>query len=71
MPFAATQMGLEIILLHEVNQKDTIMYHSHVESQMNLSMKQTHRLMVAKGEGGSEGEMEWEFGVSKYKPQNG
>ena len=37
-------------------------------TQMNLStkQKQTHGLVVAKGEGVGE-EMEWEFGVSKRK----
>ena len=41
-------------------------------AQMNLSTKQEHtqtwyRLVVAKGEGGGSG-MDWEFGVSRYKP---
>ena len=50
MPFAATWMNLEIIILSEVNQtKTNIWYHLQVESkkkiQMNLFTKQkyTHR----------------------------
>ena len=53
MPFVATQMDLEIIILSEVNQRKTniIWYHLYVEPkkkmiQMNLfaKQKQTHRL---------------------------
>ena len=51
MPFAATWMDLEIIILSEVRQRKTniIWYHLYVESkkmiQMNLftKQKQTHR----------------------------
>ena len=51
MPFAATWMDLEVIILSEVSQRKTniIWYHLHVESkkmtQMNLftKRKQTHR----------------------------
>ena len=56
MPFAATWMDLEIIILSEVSQKEKGKYHmiSFMWTQMKLSMKQTHRLVVAKvglGEG--------------------
>ena len=51
MPFAATWMDLEIIILSEVSQRETnfIWYHLYVESkkmiQMNLftKQKQTHK----------------------------
>ena len=54
MPFAATWMDLEIIILSEVSQRKTniMWYHSCVESnlkmiQMNLfiKQKQTHKLL--------------------------
>ena len=79
MPFAATWMDLEMIILSEVGQTktDTICYHLYVESkemtQINSfvkqkQMKQTHienKFVIASGEVG--GGMEWEFGVSRYK----
>ena len=44
MPFAATWMDLEIVILSEVRQRKTNRYHLYVESkkrlQMNLSTKQ-------------------------------
>ena len=52
MPFAATQMQLEILILSAISQKETDKYYmiSHMwnlkyEAQMNLStkQKQTHR----------------------------
>ena len=49
MPFVATWMGLEFIILSEVNQRKTniIWYPLHMESkkmlQMNLFTKQLHR----------------------------
>ncbi|XDA82129.1 hypothetical protein R6Z07F_012049 [Ovis aries] len=65
MPFAATWMQLEIIILSEVRERQIPWYHLHVEfknrTQMNLSMKQKknqgHReqLVTAKGEGVEEG----------------
>ena len=61
MPFSATQIDLEIIILSEVNQRktNTTWYHIHGKLkmiQMNLfiKQKQTHRLrnkhMVTEGE---------------------
>ena len=52
MPFAATWMGLESVIISEVRQKKTniVLYHLYVQSkkmiQMNLftKQKQTHRL---------------------------
>ena len=49
MPFTATWMDLEIIVLSEISQTkaNIICYHFHVESkkmiQINLFTKQTHR----------------------------
>ena len=34
---------------------------------MSTKQKQSHRLMVAKGEGGLWGGKEWEVGISIYK----
>ena len=60
MPFAATWMDLEIIILSEVSQTEKDKYHLYVESkkmiQMNLFTKQKwltdieNTLMVTKGE---------------------
>ena len=79
MPFAATWMDLEIIILSEVNQTEKDKYHmiplicgiSNM-TQMSLStkQKQTHRRREqtcgCQG-GGSGGEMDWEFGISRCK----
>ena len=53
MPFAATCMNIEIIILSEVNQTKTniIQYHLHVESNKNdtenlfIKQKQTQRFL--------------------------
>ena len=70
MPFAATWMDLEIIILSEVSQTKTniIWYHLYVESKNStneLIYKQKHtvienKLMVTKGEGG----INWEWGLT-------
>ena len=79
MPFAATQMDLEIIILTEVSQKEKDKYHMislicGIENmtQMNISakQKQTHRHREQTGgcqgeEGG--GEKDWEFEISRCK----
>ena len=63
MPFSATWMDLDIIIVSEVSQRKTsiIWYHLYVESKKMIQMKlftkqkQTHRLrkqfMVTKGKG--------------------
>ena len=69
MPFVATWMDLEIIILSEVRQKKTniICYHLYVESkkmiQMNLFTKHKHsqtqktNLWLSKGKGWGRGKL--------------
>ena len=79
MPFAATLMDLESIILNEVRKIKTdiihIWYHLYVESKIwhkwtSMEQKQTHRhrdrFVVGKGEG-DRGGMNWEFGISRCK----
>ena len=78
MPFAATWMQLEIIILSEVSQKETntIWYHLYVESKIwhkwtylpnrNRLTHTENRSVVTKGEGVGGG-MDWEFGISRCK----
>ena len=76
MPFAATWMDLEIIILSEVSQKEKDKYHD-ITYRWNLQydtnetiyeiknriMDIENRLMVAKGKRGKD----WEFEVSRCK----
>ena len=67
MPFAATWMELEALIVSEVSQKEKDKYHTislisgiYYMAQMNLSTKKKYmdlekRLVVAKGEGEEEG----------------
>ena len=78
MPFAATWMDLENIILSEVSQTktNTICYHLYVESKIrhkwtylwnrNRPTDIENRLVVAKGEGAG-GQMKWELGISRYE----
>ena len=53
MPFAATWIDLEIIILSEVRQRqtNTIWYHLYVKSLDKFRLTDTeHRFMAAKGE---------------------
>ena len=75
MPFAATWMDLEIVILNEVSQTEKENYHmiSYVQNlkkmiQMNLftKRKQTHRLrewIYGRGKGGGR---DREFGIDIY-----
>ena len=78
MPFAATWMQLEIIILNEVRRRrtNTIWYHLYVESKLwhkwtylqkgNRCTDTENRLLVPRGkEGGSK--IDWGFGVSRCK----
>lgn len=76
LPFAATRINLEIIILGKVGQKEkdkTIRYLLDVEFkiphkrayQQNRLMHGGNRLIVAEGVG--RGRMDWEFGVSRCK----
>ena len=78
MPFAATWMKLETLILSEVCQKEKDKYHmvSLMESNIwhkriylqnrNKLMNMEYRLEVAKEYAGRSG-MDWEFGVSRCK----
>ena len=77
MPFAATWMQLEIIILSKSERERWTPYHLHVESeiwQMNLStkMKQIHRRreQTSDCQGAGEGRIHREFGISGCKLLN-
>ena len=77
MPFAATWMQLEVIILSEISQKEK--YHIislicgiYNMPQMNLSMKEKqnhgHREQTGSCQGGGGGEgKDWEFGVGRCR----
>ena len=77
MPFAATWMDLEIIILSEVSQtKTNIWHHLYVESNFKKWYKWTYlqnrnrltdienKLMVTKGETGGGGGINQELGMN-------
>ena len=71
MPFAATWMDLEIVILSEDTQRE-IWYHLHVESkkmvQINLftKQKQTHRKQTYGYQEGRVDRRDGEFGIYMY-----
>ena len=79
MPFAATWMQIEIIILSEVSQKqkDKYYYISFIcgfynTTQMNLSMKQKQNCRRREQTGGCQGGgggrgMDWVFAISRCK----
>ena len=77
MPFAATWLELETLILSEVSQKEKHKYHmiSHIchliySTNKPFHKKETHRLgegTCGSQEGGGESGMDWEFGVNRYK----
>ena len=78
MPFVATWMDLEIIILSEVSQRKTniIWYHLYVGSKKwykwtdlqnrNRLIDIENKLMVTKGERRGWGGINQEFGINKY-----
>ena len=76
MPFAATWMNLEIIILNEVHQTEKDKYHMILLTrgllkkniQMNVSKNQNpiYRVnMITRGEGRG-GRIYWDFGIDMY-----
>ena len=78
IPFAATWMQLEILILSDVSQKQKYKYHmislvcgnlQYGTNNLTTQHKETngHREQTCcQGGGGGRG-MDWEFGVSEYK----
>ena len=68
MPFAATWMKLEIIILSEVSQKQKDKYHMNFSTKQKQTQRQREQtwLVVAKV-GGTSGGMDCEFGISRCK----
>ena len=69
MPFAATWMDLEIIILSEVSQTEKDKYHNAITYTNELiyetdSQTQGTDLWLPGGGGGG---MDWEFGISRCK----
>ena len=74
MPFAATWMELETLILSEVSQKEKDKYHmiSLISGIYGTNepfyRKETHGLGEQTCQGGGEGSgMDWEFGVNRCK----
>ena len=74
MPFAATSMNLEIIILSEINQSRRLIYNiAYVQNLKNMmqmtlftKQKQTqNKFMVIRSERYGRG-VDWEFGIDMY-----
>ena len=75
MPFAATWMGPEVIILREVRQKEKdkchMIYHVYVESKVQhkgtyLRNSHGYREQTCSCQGGT-GRKNWEFGISRCR----
>ena len=77
MPFAATWLGLEMIILSEVSQREKDKYHMtslrcrfYITAQMNLTYKTETDLQTQEQTCGCQGEcgggLDWEFRISRY-----
>ena len=77
VPFAATWMDIQIIILSEVSQKEKDKYHISLTcriynmTQVNSSVKQEqthrHRTDLWEVEGLQDRGVDWKFGISKCK----
>ena len=77
MPFAATQMGIEIITLNGVNQRKTniILYHLYMESKKMMQMKLIYKIEIDSqiwktnlwlSKGKEKEEINQQFGINRY-----
>ena len=76
MPFTATWMELEIIILSEVRERQISYYNpcmQNLKHKLTMKQNQTHRhrekTCGSQGGGGGDGGgvMDWEFGISRCK----
>ena len=68
MPFAATWMKLEIIILSEVSQKEKDKYQMNFSTKQKQTQRQREQIwLVVAQVGGTSGGMDCEFGISRCK----